>query len=188
MLGERLGVMGIFAIAIALGGVALMSGLGLSPAEEPSSTWSSDGVAWVLALGTALAFAVYMLTTRGARSQDLDAALVAVGILTALVSMLVLLARGLPLVGSLRDIVLALVHGGVLLAAGLVLFARGSRVVPGVTLVMLAQAETVAAPVWTYLVFNETATPSVIAGGALILSAVVMQTLDGARPAPYRSP
>ena len=95
---------------------------------------------------------------------------------------LVLLARGLPLAGSLRDILLALLHGGVLLAAGLVLFARGSRVVPGVTLVMLAQAETVAAPVWTYLVFNETATLSVIAGGALILTAVMMQTLDGARP------
>jgi hypothetical protein len=31
--------------------------------------------------------------------------------------------------------------------AGLVLFARGSRMVPTVTLVMLAQAETVAAPV-----------------------------------------
>lgn len=183
ILGERIGMMGVLAIAVALGGVALMSGLGFNPEGGQSRAWKSEWAAWILALGTALAFAVYMLTTRGARSQDLDAALVAVGILTALVSLLVLMARGLPLVASLRDILLALLHGSVLLAAGLVLFARGSRVVPGVTLVMLAQAETVAAPVWTYLVFHETAALSVIAGGALILTAVVMQAVDGARSA-----
>jgi drug/metabolite transporter (DMT)-like permease len=70
---------------------------------------------------------------------------------------------------------------------GLVLFARGSRKVPGVTLAMLAQAETVAAPIWTYLVFAETTTVSVIAGGALILVAVMMQALGGARPTAKRA-
>jgi len=74
-----------------------------------------------------------------------------------------------------------LLHGGVFLATGLVLFARGSRVVPGVTLVMLAQAETVAAPIWTYLCFSETTTLAVIVGGALILMAVLMQASDQAR-------
>lgn len=181
ILGERLGLMGMLAVAIALGGVALMSGLGFNFEDDQSEALRNNWASWILALGTALAFAVYMLTTRGARSQDLDAALVTVGILTALVSLAVLWALGLPLAASLRDVLLALLHGGVLLAAGLVLFARGSRVVPGVTLVMLAQAETVAAPVWTYLVFNETATLSVIAGGALILTAVVMQAWDSAR-------
>jgi len=77
----------------------------------------------------------------------------------------VLLWVGLPLAPSLRDVGLALTHGGVVLAAGLVLFARGSRVVPGVTLVMLAQAETVAAPFWAYLAqscrFPAAAIPSV---------------------------
>ena len=77
-----------------------------------------------------------------------------------------------------------LLHGAVILAIGLVLLARGSRVVPGVTLVMLAQAETVAAPIWTYLVFNEVTTLSVIAGGMLILVAVIMQTADGAKRNP----
>jgi drug/metabolite transporter, DME family len=96
-------------------------------------------------------------------------------------SITVLLWLGLPLAPSLRDVGLALTHGGVVLAAGLVLFARGSRVVPGVTLVMLAQAETVAAPLWTYLVFNETTTLAVVIGGALILVAVVTQASEGAR-------
>ena len=42
------------------------------------------------------------------------------------------------------------------------LFARGSREVPGVTLAMLAQAEIVAAPIWAYLVCNETTTVSLV--------------------------
>ena len=180
LLGERIGLFGILAIAVALGGVALMSGLSLN---VESIGWSGEDpwLARGLALGTAFTFAVYLLATRGARSQDLDAALVAVGIVTALVCAIALLWLGLPIAARLNDVALALVHGGVILALGLVLLARGSRVVPGVTLVMLAQTETVAAPIWTYLAFNETTTPAVIVGGGLILSAVLMQASDQAR-------
>jgi drug/metabolite transporter (DMT)-like permease len=181
LLGERIGILGMLAIAVALGGVALMSGLSLN-AEVIG--WSAGEGAWLaraLAVGTAFTFALYLLATRGARAQDLDAALVAVGIVTALVCAIALLWLGLPIAANLSDVALALLHGGVILALGLVLLARGSRVVPGVTMVMLAQAETVAAPIWTYLVFNETTTPAVILGGALILFAVLMQASDQAR-------
>lgn len=182
LLGERIGPLGIFAIAIALAGVAMMSGLTASAPADGAARIADGG--WpgrLLALGTALSFALYSLATRGARQEDLDAALLAVGVLTAVVGAGVSLWLGLPLAATARDASLAIIHGGIILAIGLVLFARGSRVVPGVTLVMLAQAETIAAPIWTYLVFNETTTLAVIAGGALILGAVVLQALDGAR-------
>jgi drug/metabolite transporter (DMT)-like permease len=180
ILGERIGILGMLAIAVALAGVALMSGLTAQGDGRDPGTAEGQWLAWALALGTAFSFALYSIATRGARREDLDAALVAVGIVTALISAIALLWLGLPLAARLSDVGLALLHGGVFLAAGLVLFARGSRAVPGVTLVMLAQAETVSAPVWTYLVFGETTTLSVIAGGALILVAVVMQASDGA--------
>jgi drug/metabolite transporter (DMT)-like permease len=181
LLGERIGALGIAAVGIALAGVALMSGLGSRTDASPADLWEGAWLPRVLALGTAFTFAVYLLTTRGARPEDLDAALVAVGIATAVVCGIVMLWVGLPLAASLRDASLALLHGGVFLAVGLVLFARGSRLVPGVTLVMLAQAETVAAPLWTYLVFDETTTLAVIVGGALILAGVVMQAGDRVR-------
>jgi drug/metabolite transporter (DMT)-like permease len=181
LLGERIGMFGVLAIAVALGGVALMSGLSLNVEDIGRSTGEAGWLARALALGTAFTFALYSLATRGTRAQDLDAALVAVGIVTALVCAVALLWLGLPMAPSLADAALALLHGGVFLALGLVLFARGSRFVPGVTLVMLAQAETVAAPIWTYLVFNETTTAAVILGGALILFAVIMQASDQAR-------
>jgi len=182
LLGERIGVLSLIAIAVGLGGVALMSGLSF---EAASIGWATHAPSpWlprVLALGAAVSFALYSLATRGARTEDLDAALATVGIVTSLVCAVALVWLGLPLAPRLGDVALALLHGGVVLALGLVLFARGSRVVPGVTLVMLAQAETVAAPIWTYLVFHETTTPAVIAGGALILSAVLIETSEQAR-------
>jgi drug/metabolite transporter, DME family len=181
LLGERIGLFGILAIAVGLCGVALMSGLSFNADDIGWSTGEGPWLTRALALGTAFTFALYSLATRGARSQDLDAALVAVGIVTALVCAIALLWLGLPIAASLNDVALGLLHGGVILALGLVLLARGSRVVPGVTLVMLAQAETVAAPIWTYLVFNETTTLAVIFGGALILIAVLMQASDQAR-------
>jgi drug/metabolite transporter (DMT)-like permease len=181
LLGERIGIWGMLAIAVALGGVALMSGLSLNADEHAWSAWEGPRLAHALALGTAFTFALYSLATRGAPAQDLDAALVAVGIVTALVCAIALLWLGLPIAANLSDVALALLHGGIILALGLVLLARGSRSVPGVTMVMLAQAETVAAPIWTYLVFNETTTPAVILGGALILFAVTMQASDQAR-------
>jgi len=181
LLGERLGLLSALAIAIALGGVALMSGLngqtdGL-PSALPEDAWLARG----LALGTAVAFALYSLATRGSRPEDLDAALLAVGVVTTALSAGILLWLGLPLASSPPDAALALLHGGIILAAGLVLFAQGSRRVPGVTLVMLAQAETIAAPVWAYLLFDETTTTAVVIGGTLIVLAVLMQASDGAR-------
>ena len=174
LLGERIGPLGAIAIAIALGGVTLMTGGGLH-----GDSW--DGR--LMALGGALAYALYTLAIRGARAEDLDAALVATGGLTILACLVVLFARELPTAIPLWDAALALVHGGIVLAAGLVLLAWGSRAVPAVTLIMLAQSESIAAPVWAYLVFNETTTLGVIAGGALILAAVVLQAADGARTA-----
>jgi drug/metabolite transporter, DME family len=187
LLGEQIGIVGVLAIAVALGGVALMNGLSFNARDIDWTMQAGPWLARTLALGTAFTFALYSLATRSARAQDLDGALVVVGIVTALVCAIALLWFGLPIAASLGDVALALLHGGVILALGLVLLARGSRVVPGVTLVMLAQAETVAAPIWTYLFFNETTTLAVIVGGGLILIAVLMQASAQAQGRP-RSP
>jgi drug/metabolite transporter (DMT)-like permease len=188
LLGERIGTFGALAIAVALAGVALMSGVTFNADANIWATGEGPWLARALAVGAALGFALYSLGTRGARTQDLDAALVAGGIITATTCAVALLWLGLPLAASLRDVLLAMVHGGIILALGLVLFARGSRVVPAVTLLMLAQAETLAAPIWTYIFFNETTTAIVILGGGLILIAVLMQASDQARRKPDPAP
>lgn len=175
--GEPIGKAGAVAIALALGGVALMSGVLFG--EISGGNWTAR----LLALACAASFAMYSLAMRGSRAEELDAALVLTGCLAVTGSVIALLWQGIALVPRGIDVALALLHGGVVLATGLVLFARGSRRVPVVTLVMLAQAETIAAPIWTWLIFNETTTLPVVLGGLIILAAVVLQAVDGGRRA-----
>ncbi len=177
ILGERIGLLGGLAIVMALGGVLLMSELTSTDATASAAAWTGR----ILALLGAFTFALYSLMIRGSRRQDIDPLLVACGALTFLVSLGVLLWRGTPLISEPKAMALAFMHGALVLSLGLVLFSRGSGVVPAATLMMLAQTETVAAPVWAWLFFNETTTLAVIAGGALILTGVMLQAVDGAR-------
>jgi drug/metabolite transporter, DME family len=173
LLGERMGWLGAAAIAMGLAGVWVMTGgAGLSAA--------SLGVSGVLSLVSALAFALYSLATRGSVAGDRDATLIVAGLASFVVAAGILLARGLPLLPSVLDAGIAMLHGAIVLAAGLFLFGQGSRYIPGVTFAMLAQFEAVIAPLWGFLYFAENSSLGVIAGGALILTAVVLQAIDGA--------
>ena len=174
LLGERMGWLGAAAIAMGLAGVwAMTGGAGLSA--------SSLGLSGVLSLVSALAFALYSLATRGSVAGDRDATLIVTGIASFFVAVAILQFRSVALWPGALDAAIAMLHGALILAAGLFLFGQGSRFIPGVTFAMLAQFEAVVAPVWGFLFFAETPSLGVIAGGALILTAVVLQALDGAR-------
>lgn len=170
LLKERIGWVTFAAIAIGMFGVYVMTGGELH----------GDNIAGqLIALLSAFGFAGYTLCTRGSRPQDLDAALIGVGILTALAGFIAVQFVGLPLLASIQDTFIAFAHGAVLLSAGLFLFGQGSRFVSAVTFTMLAQAEAVLSPVWGYFFFAETPTQATVIGGGLILTAVVLQSLAG---------
>ena len=59
-------------------------------------------------------------------------------------------------------------------AAGLTLFALGSRRLPPVETALISLLDTPLAPFWVWLAFNETAGPQTIIGGLLVLFAVVL--------------
>jgi drug/metabolite transporter, DME family len=170
MLRERIGWITVVALALGLAGVAVMTGGELQ---------ASNVIGQLIALVSALAFAGYTLCTRGSRPQDLDATLIGVGILTAFAGFVATRILELPLVASPQDAAIGFVHGALLLSAGLFLFGQGSRFVPAVTFTLLAQAEAVLSPAWGFLFFAETPTQATITGGALILTAVVIQALAG---------
>ncbi len=170
LLRERIGWATIVAIIIGVAGVYVMTG-----GEFNAGHISGQLIAVVSMLG----FAGYTLATRGSRPEDLDATLIGVGILTALAGFTAITLSDLPLIPSVTDVAIAFCHGAFLLSAGLFLFGQGSRYISAVTFTMLAQAEAVLSPVWGYLYFAETPTQATIIGGALILSAVVLQAIAG---------
>jgi len=175
LLGERWTAGTLAAIGTAVVGVYVMVGGDLA-----GGNWTGR----TLALVSAAAFAGYTLATRSSGSGSLDALLIAFGIITVLLSTGALLVRGGPFLPSLADMAIGCCQGAVVLSLGLWLFGQGSRHVSAVTLTMLAQTEAVISPVWAALAFGERPGWAVIAGGSLILAAVVGQAADAARRHP----
>jgi drug/metabolite transporter, DME family len=171
LLHERIGWSTIVALALGLAGVAVMTGGELQAGNVTGQ---------LIALLSALAFAGYSLCTRGSRPQDLDAMLIGVGLLTTIAGLVAISITKLPIIASPQDAAIGFIHGALLLAAGLFLFGQGSRYVSAVTFTLLAQAEAVLSPLWGYLFFAETPTHATIIGGALILTAVIIQAVAGA--------
>jgi DME family drug/metabolite transporter len=174
LLGERISGASLVAIAIALVGVLVMI-----EGRLDGGNWIGRSLAFLSALG----FAGYSLAARGSLPRDLNATLLAFGILAAAVGLGMTVLLGEPIRPPAWDIAMALSHGAVTLSLGLALYAQGSRFVSAVTLTVLAQTEAVLAPLWGIVFFAERPSVATLLGGGVILVAVVLQAALGARSA-----
>jgi drug/metabolite transporter (DMT)-like permease len=82
------------------------------------------------------------------------------------------------------EIVFPLVHGGAILTLGLLLFNRASRLVAPLTLIVVAQTETVFAPLWRWLILGELPGAATATGGLVIVLAVIAAGVMSARERP----
>jgi DME family drug/metabolite transporter len=172
LLGERITRASLIAIALALVGILVMIEGRL------------DGGNWIgraLGLLSAFGFAGYTLAARGSLPRDLNATLLAYGLVSVVVGFATIMLLGEALMPPVWDMGMAILHGVAILSLGLALFAQGSRFVSAVTLTVLAQTEAILAPVWGILFFAERPSLGVIVGGIIILAAVVLQAVMGAR-------
>ncbi len=172
VLGERICRHTWFAMALALVGMAVMVREGLSLGH------ASGNAAAIL---SAAGFATFTVCLRAGRVTDMLPAVVAGGLLSAGVSLAVLLATGGTLLVPASDIAIALTMGAVLLGTGMVLYTAASRGLPAVDATLLSLAEVVLAPLWVFLVLGETATPATLLGGAVVIGALVLNARAGAR-------
>ncbi len=172
LLGEPVRAATWSAIAVALAGMAVMVGGGLS-----------GGAIWgnLSALLSALGFAVFTVTLRWGRLDDMMPAVLLGGVFSMLTGLGMALATGAALLVPAADIAVAVSMGAVLLALGMALYTLGSRVVPAAELTLLSMAEVLLAPIWVWLVMAETASGSTLAGGALVLGAIAFNALSGMR-------
>ena len=134
-------------------------------------------------LGNFLGFAIAMfyggavVVTRYRHTvQMLPAACLAAALAT-IVSFTVLRLEGrAPIPVDAGDLVVLFGFGAVQLAGGMLLFTYGARLIPAAETALLSILESVAAPVWVFLVFNEDPGLHAILGGAIVLGAVVVYT------------
>lgn len=173
VLGERVAGTTWAAIGLAVLGIVVMVGSGLEAGALMGN---------LAALLSAAGFAVFSITLRWGKAGDMMPA-VAIG---AGFSMLAALAGGW-LTGQAvvalppGEVALALGLGAVILAGGMVLYTLGSRVLPAADLTLMSLVEVMLAPVWVFLFLGETASPATFAGGAIVLAAVVLNAVAGAR-------
>jgi len=162
-MGERVRPHTWLAMAAALAGTAAMA----------SHSWAAGSLGGdALAVVTAAAFASAAVIVRRHREVNLPAAAGVAGLLGAAVAWWP--AR--PLDVAAGDLALLALFGWGQLGLGLVLFTAGARLIPVAEASLIAVLESVLGPVWVWLALGETPSPASLAGGAVVLAALVVHT------------
>jgi drug/metabolite transporter (DMT)-like permease len=163
---ERASAVSLAATVVALVGVAIV-------VQAEMSALATGLLAAAISLGTAFCFAGQTVWLRRHRDIEMMPGIALGGLMVfAFVSIFV----GLPQV-PLWQVGLLSLMGLVQLALPLILFAAGAKHVPVVPAMLIALADVVLNPFWVWLVHGEQPPSGTMAGGALILSAIIGATL-----------
>lgn len=172
LLGEPVRRATRYAIGLAAVGVFLMVQGDLSGGAMAGN---------IAALCSAAGFATFTVALRAGRVAQA----MPVSFLGSLFSMIFAAAllgiSGEPLFPPVQDIAISVAMGAILLAGGMVLYTLGSRVLSAAEATLVSQVEVILAPIWVWLVLAETATPAAMTGGVVILAAILLNALAGAR-------
>jgi drug/metabolite transporter (DMT)-like permease len=149
------------AMLTALCGVALMIG---APGD---ADLTGDGVSLLMSLS----FAIAIVITRHRRDVSMAPA-------TCLAQLLLLLAAvpfADPSAVTAHDLGYLVLLGGFQMGVGLALFTVGARLIAAAEVALITLLEVVLGPLWVWLAFAETPDAATLAGGAVVLLAVVIQ-------------
>ncbi|MGH2794886.1 MAG: DMT family transporter [Actinomycetota bacterium] len=171
VLGERLERSTIYALALSVGGIALIA--------VPSSG-SGDAVGFVAAAAAALSFAVLVLTLKRVSLEVPAQAIVAwqLGIAALAVSPFLLGASGEEIVRAAPALLtLGVLHTGV---AG-ILYVGALQIIKAQHAGILVYLEPVTAVLWAWGVLGERPELATLAGGLLIIGAGLIIVIPGLR-------
>ena len=164
-LKEKISPRGLVAIVLAMIGVILMIG-------DSLGTGSLNGN--LAALIIPINFSILILIIRKYPKVDMIPAIFYAGIFSCLYGLIFLET----IVISPTYVWLSFLLGVPQLAFGFIFITIGSRTTPAVMVGLLMLMETIFAPIWVWLFYNEIPPTSVLIGGLIIISAVVMKSLD----------
>jgi drug/metabolite transporter (DMT)-like permease len=160
-LGERVPVRTWLAIAAALAGIVLMFADGLGTGQFLGN---------LLALGVPVAFAANVVVLRRHRaSVDLVPSVLLAGVF----SIIVAAPLAWPFTPTVRDLVVLGTMGVAQVGAGCVLMTIASRSLTAGEIGLLALLETILGPIWVWLGIGERPAPLALAGGAIVLGALL---------------
>jgi drug/metabolite transporter (DMT)-like permease len=170
VLGERVALRTWVTMGVALAGAVVMV----------SSSYSRGSVVGdLLAILMAGSFAVATVLIRRRPEVPMAPAAALATALTALLAW----PMATPLATSGRDVALLAVFGVGQFGVGFLLFMGGARLIPAAQSSLIGMLETVLGPLWVWLALGERPEPASLAGGALILTALLANSVvDFAAP------
>ena len=168
VLRERVRPITWIMMTLALAGVSLMVFNGIQSGRLLGN---------IVAFGPAVSFAIMLVTLRRAGDRDMIPAICLAGLVGATLGF----AMSDTLVLSRHDLVLCLFLGVAQYTGGFVLITLGARYLPAAEVALLSLAEVVLAPIWVWIGVDEVPALLTLAGGAVVLSAVVAQAVTGMR-------
>lgn len=177
VLGERLTLRTVIAIAVAAVGIAVMAARGLD-------TGSIDG--FLLAAVIPAIIGLYNVMVRSTPHVDPVVPAIVSNTLVIPVTVAAALAGG-GIGMPLGDALIGFAAGFVLIGVGIPLYNLGHRSVPTAQISLLIMTESVLSPLWVWVWPGETPATATLVGGALVIGAVVYQIVSSDR-VPLRQP
>jgi len=168
-LGEPVSARTALAMTVALAGVAVMVG----------GPGGGDTLGNVLSLSMALCFAVAIVITRHRR----DVSMAPATCLAQVVLMAVFLPFAHPADVPAEDVLALAALGAGQIGLGLAFLTIGARLIPAAQVALISLLEVVLGPLWVWMAIDERPSTATLAGGAVVVAAVVLQARAGAPPA-----
>lgn len=172
VLGEGIGRITWLTMSLALVGVGVMMSAGIVLGTLFGN---------LMGLGAALGFSTFTVALRYGRNVDMFPAVWWSGCFAALIAGGMIVLRGQSLGVSSWDLGMCAILGVVQLSFGLIAFTAGSRYLPAAELALLSITEVVLGPIWAWLGVGEVPSGLTLAGGAIVLAAVVWRASYGLR-------
>lgn len=165
-LGEAVGRRTWIALAVSAVGITVMCWDALDTA--------TGLIGNLYALGLALCYAGHLVTLRavGGRVDMVPSVLIA-----GLIAIVVALPFAWPLATSARSITVSVIMGTVQVGLPLIFVTMAARYLAAAEVALLAMLEVILGPLWVWLVLGEQPTALALAGGVLVIGALLGNTL-----------
>jgi len=161
-LKEKINLITLISIILAMSGVLLMVGNSLSPGELSGN---------LAAFTMPITFAVLIMIVRKFPSVDMVPAQFVAGISSCLIG----LSFSPTIMISPHDIFLGFIAGFFQIGFGFIFITIGARTTPSAMVGIIMLSESVLGPIWAFLFVSEIPSLYGLIGGAIILFAVLLQ-------------
>ena len=161
-LKEKINLITLISIILAMSGVLLMVGNSLSPGELSGN---------LAAFTMPITFAVLIMIVRKFPSVDMVPAQFVAGVSSCLIG----LSLSPTIMISAHDIFLGFLAGFFQIGFGFIFITIGARTTPSAMVGIIMLSESVLGPIWAFLFVSEIPSLYGLIGGAIILFAVLLQ-------------